>query len=124
MQVAMHQQAPVASELTFWEKLKFSRIKKKVQEGFSNLVKQVQASESGSPSKEWIIFGIVVLMILLIYSGGFLSCSLACSSSNGGMWALLYAGYVALVVLGAIYLIKRVIASKRKMEMGLGFLGL
>jgi hypothetical protein len=122
MQVAMHQQAPVARELTFWEKIKISHIKKKIQEGFANLVKEIKVAESGDPYTEWIIFGIVVLMILLVFAAGYLSCSLTCSSGNV-LWTLLGGLFIVLVVLGALTLIKRVNASKRKMEMGLGFLG-
>jgi hypothetical protein len=122
MQVAMHQQAPVASKLTFWEKIKISHIKKKIQEGFANLVKEIKVAESGDPYTEWIIFGIVVLMILLVFAAGYLSCSLTCSSGNV-LWTLLGGLFIVLVVLGALTLIKRVNASKRKMEMGLGFLG-
>ena len=123
MQVAMHQQAPAASELTFWEKIKISHIKKKIQEGFSDLVKQIQVAESGKPIHGWLEFGIILLMIILIVGGGILSCGLGCSTGNG-LWVLLYLGFIVLAILGANYLFKRVAASKRKMETGLGFLGL
>jgi hypothetical protein len=124
MQVAMHQQVQVASKLTFWEKIKISHIKKKVQEGFTDLVKQIQVSESWMTWHDWLELGIITIMVLLILGGGLLACSLACNFGNGGLWLVLYAGFIALVIIGANYLLKRVAASKRKMEMGLGFLGL
>lgn len=95
-----------------------------VHEAFTDLVKQIQVSESWMTWHDWLELGIITLMVLLILGGGVLTCSLGCNFGNGGLWLLLYAGFIALVIIGANYLLKRVAASKRKMELGLGFWGL